>query len=75
VGFGYDGLGRRASRTVSGTVSGNRADYWYDITGLTRETGAGSLELTYLRDPGGRLLSRHGGAGLFNAQAHTSPLK
>jgi RHS repeat-associated protein len=60
--FSYDGLGRRVSRTVSG----NQADYWYDITGLTQETGPGSLGLTYLRDPGGRLLSRSGGAGLYN---------
>ena len=49
--FGYDGQGRRVARTVDGA----RTDYWYDVTGLTRETGAANA--TYLRDPGGLLLS------------------
>ena len=32
--------------------------FWYDETGLTRETGA--YEATYLRDPDGLLLSKFG---------------
>jgi RHS repeat-associated protein len=54
--FGYDGHGRRVSRTVNG--SANRTDFWYDMTGLTRETGA--YDATYLRDPDGLLLSKFG---------------
>ncbi len=49
--FGYDGLGRRSSRTV-GT---GRNDYWYDVTGLSLQTGANPA--TYLRDPDGTVLS------------------
>lgn len=58
--FGYDALGRR----TTGTFGGNRTDYWYDLTGLTRETGWANV--SYLRDPDGTLLSRSGGAGLYN---------
>ncbi|MDP9317176.1 MAG: RHS repeat-associated core domain-containing protein [Chloroflexota bacterium] len=51
VEFGYNGQGRRSFRTV-GT---DRIDYWYDVTGLTLQTGANPA--TYLRDPDGTLLS------------------
>jgi hypothetical protein len=60
--FNYDGLGCWATRTVSG----NRADYWYDMMGLTQETGPGSLDLTYLRDPDGLLLSTTTGGATYN---------
>ncbi len=51
VQFGYDGHGRRSSRTV-GT---GRNDYWYDVTGLSLQTGVNPA--TYLRDPDGTVLS------------------
>jgi RHS repeat-associated protein len=51
--FGYDGEGRRVYRTV-GTA---RTNYWYDATGMSLETGA--TNATYLRHPGGTLLSRY----------------
>jgi len=57
---GYDGSGRRVSRTV-GTA---RTDYWYDGTGMSLETGAASA--TYTRSPGGELLSRASGASVTN---------
>jgi RHS repeat-associated protein len=60
VGFGYDGTGRRVSRSVDGA----RTDYWYDATGMSLETGAASTE--YLRGPGGELLSRSRGTYLAN---------
>ncbi len=50
--YGYDGLGRRVSRTVN---TGTPTNYWYDATGMTEETGAKNA--TYLRDQGGKLLS------------------
>jgi YD repeat-containing protein len=46
------------------TVDGARTDYWYDLTGLTRESGA--VTTTFLRDQRGRLLSRHNSGGLHN---------
>ncbi len=49
--FSYDGLGRRVSRAPNGS----RLDAWYDLTGLTSETGGAPG--TYLRDPTGLLLS------------------
>ncbi len=51
--MGYDGLGRRVYRTV-GT---SRQDYWYDQSGLVKETGG--TNVTYLRTPSGRPLSRY----------------
>jgi RHS repeat-associated protein len=60
VSFGYDGQGRRVSRTV-GT---ERTDFWYDLTGLTLETGATGA--TYLRGPAGNLLSRSETGSLVN---------
>ncbi len=60
VAFGYDGQGRRVSRTV-GT---ERTDYWYDSAGLTLETGGSSA--TYLRSPEGVLLSRHVSSSTVN---------
>jgi len=59
VAFGYDGHGRRTYRTLAG----GRTDAWYDLTGLSQETGAKLI--SYLRDPEGTLLSRSGSAGLF----------
>jgi RHS repeat-associated protein len=56
----YDGHGRRISREVAGA----RTDFWHDATGLTLETGAASA--TYLRDPGGLLLSVSSGGSLSN---------
>ncbi len=53
VAFGYDGLGRRMERQ---TGAGAQTNYWYDQTGMSLETGG--TNSTYLRDPGGRLLSR-----------------
>ncbi len=58
--FEYDGLGRRVSRSIAGA----KTEYWYDLTGMSLETGAASA--TYLRDPGGRLLSIKSGSGFAN---------
>lgn len=58
--FGYDGFGRR----THSTAAANRTDLWYDRTGLTEQTGATGI--TFLRDPGGLLLSRSGGSGTHN---------
>jgi RHS repeat-associated protein len=58
--FTYDGQGRRVSQTV-GTA---RTDAWYDLTGLTLETGASSA--TYLRDPSGSLRSISSGGAVHN---------
>ena len=41
--------------TLSHQCASPRTDLWHDATGLTLETGAASA--TYLRDPGGLLLS------------------
>jgi RHS repeat-associated protein len=61
ISLGYDGTGRRVRRTVGA----ERTDYWYDRTGLTRETGA--ADGVYLRDLDGRLLSgQSGSAGTLN---------
>ncbi len=59
VEFGYDGLGRRSSRTIGS----GRTELWYDTTGLTLESGTNNV--TYLRDGDGTLLSRSGGAGYY----------
>ena len=53
VAFGYDGFGRRVERQ---TGTGAQTNYWYDQTGMSLETGG--TNSSYLRDPGGRLLSR-----------------
>ncbi len=45
-------------------MDGARTDFWHDATGLTSETGAASA--TYLRDPGGLLLSVSSGGSLSN---------
>lgn len=49
---------------MSRTVGTERTDYWYDITGLTLETGAANA--TYLRDPGGKLLSTSNSGSVHN---------
>jgi RHS repeat-associated protein len=54
VTFGYDGLGRRSFRQITT----RRTDQWYDRTGLTLESSTTSgANATYLREPGGDLLS------------------
>lgn len=58
--FGYDGQGRRVSRTI-GT---DRTDYWYDSTGMALETGPTTA--TYSRSPAGKLLSVRSGAATHN---------
>ncbi len=60
VTFGYDGFGRRSSRTV-GT---GRIDYWYDVTGLTLQTGA--TNATFLRDQSGSVRSITSGGATHN---------
>jgi YD repeat-containing protein len=60
VTFGYDGQGRR----VSHTVGSERTDAWYDLTGLSLETGP--ITATYLRDPGGNLRSISSGGVTHN---------
>ncbi|MEM8533532.1 MAG: RHS repeat-associated core domain-containing protein, partial [Chloroflexota bacterium] len=60
VSFEYDGLGRRSSKTVDT----ERTDYWYNITGLTQETGA--TEATYLRDLSGALRSVSSDGAVYN---------
>ncbi len=60
VAFGYDASGRRISRTVGPDTT----QYWYDATGLAQETGASSA--TYLRGPGGALLSSTKGGYVAN---------
>ncbi len=57
--FGYDGQGRRVSRTA-GTA---HTDYWYDQTGLALETGA--TNTTYLRGMG-QLASISNGGTVHN---------
>ncbi len=49
---------------MSRTADGARTDYWYDATGLTLETGA--FNATYLRTPGGQLLSTSSGGAVYN---------
>lgn len=58
--YGYNGLGRRTHRT-QGT---SRTDYWYDASGMSLESGG--TNATYLRDPGGKLLSSWTGGVLQN---------
>jgi YD repeat-containing protein len=58
--FSYDGQGRRVSRTVGS----ERTDYWYDVTGLTLETGTSNA--TYLRDLSGDLRSISSGGTVHN---------
>lgn len=41
-----------------------RTDYWYDATGMSLDSGG--TNATYLRDPGGKLLSSWTGAVLQN---------
>ncbi|MDP9316439.1 MAG: hypothetical protein M3R24_37225 [Chloroflexota bacterium] len=60
VAFGYDGFGRRSSRTA-GT---DRIDYWYDVTGLTLQTGA--TNATFLRDQSGSVRSINSGGATHN---------
>jgi RHS repeat-associated protein len=58
--YSYDGQGRQVSRGQGA----NRTDYWFDQTGMTLETGLQSG--TYLRDPGGLLLSASSGSTFVN---------
>jgi RHS repeat-associated protein len=60
VTFGYDGAGRRVSKSVAGA----RTEYWYDQTGLVLETGAATA--TYLRDPNGSLRSTNSSGATYN---------